>query len=152
MAADEQDKMNGLRLAEMIQVQAKTQANAAVAAALERAGDAAARAEAKAREQIAQHQRRMHELVRLRYNKACADRRTGIDDPLAADDGADLQPAYRAPLRDAIALRAYGKAERRGFEPGGDTEDWLQAERELLVMQAGSRREQLTCAARTPPD
>ena len=30
-----------------------------------------------------------------------------------------------------IALRAYYRAERRGFTPGGELEDWLEAEREL---------------------
>lgn len=30
-----------------------------------------------------------------------------------------------------IALRAYSKAEARGFSPGHELDDWLQAEREL---------------------
>lgn len=32
---------------------------------------------------------------------------------------------------EAIAMRAYGKAEQRGFEPGHETEDWLEAEAEI---------------------
>ena len=33
--------------------------------------------------------------------------------------------------RRQIAERAYYRAERRGFAPGGEEEDWLEAEREL---------------------
>ena len=36
-----------------------------------------------------------------------------------------------------IAEMAYYKAEQRGFEPGRDQEDWLEAERELDLMQKG---------------
>ena len=35
----------------------------------------------------------------------------------------------------AIARQAYFKAQRRGFAPGGETDDWLEAERELLAQQ-----------------
>ena len=31
-----------------------------------------------------------------------------------------------------IAELAYGKAESRGFEPGYELEDWLEAEREFM--------------------
>lgn len=36
----------------------------------------------------------------------------------------------------AIAERAYFKAERRGFAPGGELEDWLAAEREIAALLA----------------
>lgn len=35
--------------------------------------------------------------------------------------------------RDAIALAAYYRAEARGFTPGGEVGDWLEAEREIAV-------------------
>jgi hypothetical protein len=35
-------------------------------------------------------------------------------------------------FREMVAVRAYYKAERRGFEPGCEVEDWLEAESELL--------------------
>ncbi len=35
-------------------------------------------------------------------------------------------------LEDEIRRLAYLLAERRGFEPGHDTEDWLTAEREVM--------------------
>lgn len=33
---------------------------------------------------------------------------------------------------EAIAVAAYYRAERRGFAPGGEVDDWLEAERELI--------------------
>ena len=33
--------------------------------------------------------------------------------------------------REDIALAAYYRAQMRGFEPGGDMGDWLEAEREI---------------------
>ena len=42
--------------------------------------------------------------------------------------GGDAAPDAR---HDAIAKAAYYKAERRGFAPGSDMQDWLDAEREL---------------------
>ena len=33
--------------------------------------------------------------------------------------------------REKIAIAAYYRAQRRGFEPGYEEEDWLEAEREL---------------------
>jgi len=39
--------------------------------------------------------------------------------------------------RSKIEHRAYELAERRGFRPGGELEDWLQAEREI---EAGPAR------------
>ena len=43
---------------------------------------------------------------------------------------------------DEIAKRAYELARQRGFAPGQEVEDWLQAEREI---EAGPARN-------TPPD
>lgn len=36
-----------------------------------------------------------------------------------------------APPADIIAESAYFKAEKRGFEPGYEMQDWLEAEQEL---------------------
>jgi hypothetical protein len=38
-----------------------------------------------------------------------------------------------------IAELAYGKAESRGFEPGHELEDWLEAEREFMLWQGKGR-------------
>lgn len=53
-------------------------------------------------------------------------------------DNADLSPE----LRSKIAQRAYELARRRGFVPGRELEDWLEAERQI---EAGAPRN-------TPPD
>ena len=39
--------------------------------------------------------------------------------------------APRTDAEEAIRLAAYLRAERRGFEPGYELEDWLAAEREV---------------------
>jgi hypothetical protein len=39
-------------------------------------------------------------------------------------------------LHEMVSKRAYYKAERRGFEPGHELADWLEAERELLGVPA----------------
>ena len=36
-------------------------------------------------------------------------------------------------FNEMVAERAYFKAKQRGFEPGHETEDWLEAEKELLA-------------------
>jgi hypothetical protein len=43
---------------------------------------------------------------------------------------AAAEPA-EAGREEMIAVAAYFRAERRGFAPGNDLEDWLEAEREL---------------------
>jgi hypothetical protein len=44
--------------------------------------------------------------------------------------------AARPDMSAAIAERAYYKAERRGFAPGQEIEDWLAAEREVAALAA----------------
>lgn len=63
----------------------------------------------------------------------------------ASASGPGITPtAARLPqgLYEQIQKRAYELAERRGFTPGQEVEDWLQAEREI---EAGPARN-------TPPD
>ena len=43
-------------------------------------------------------------------------------------DGSQRDPAER---QEEIAVAAYYKAERRGFEAGGEVDDWLEAERQI---------------------
>lgn len=40
-------------------------------------------------------------------------------------------PSYSDSREARIAERAYWRAERRGFEPGRELDDWLEAEREV---------------------
>lgn len=44
----------------------------------------------------------------------------------------DRLPAAQEDFRARVAERAYYKAEQRGFEPGHEAQDWLEAEQELL--------------------
>lgn len=53
-------------------------------------------------------------------------------------------PSYSDSREARIAEAAYWRAERRGFAPGGELEDWLQAEREVDEQQQaneGSREQ-----------
>ena len=51
-----------------------------------------------------------------------------------------VTPPSAAQLQAWIAEAAYYRAERRGFEPGRETEDWLAAEAEVMArMSAGDR-------------
>ena len=34
-------------------------------------------------------------------------------------------------FREMVAINAYYRAEKRGFEPGHDIDDWLEAEQEI---------------------
>lgn len=43
----------------------------------------------------------------------------------------EIQPAGETDRLDRIATAAYYKAEARGFTPGLDMEDWLEAEAEF---------------------
>lgn len=47
-------------------------------------------------------------------------------------------------MEEAIALAAYYKAERRGFEPGHELPDWLEAEEEIRSMIASARSREAT--------
>jgi hypothetical protein len=42
-------------------------------------------------------------------------------------------------LRAQIAEAAYFKAQERGFEPGFELDDWLEAEAEVLDRESGGR-------------
>jgi hypothetical protein len=48
----------------------------------------------------------------------------------------EVVAAAKPDMRAAIAERAYFLAERRGFEPGHEVDDWLAAERELAALAA----------------
>lgn len=52
-----------------------------------------------------------------------------IDEGLEALEGVDQRPEADLSRDERIRLAAYAIAERRGFEPGSETEDWLEAER-----------------------
>ncbi len=47
----------------------------------------------------------------------------------------DVEQAFDEERHRRIAEAAYYRAERRGFVPGGDHEDWLEAEKEIQAME-----------------
>lgn len=61
--------------------------------------------------------------------------RTGTGADTARVKGVGSTPTERGRL---IAEAAYYIAERRGFSPGSELEDWLQAEREVDIRSRGS--------------
>jgi hypothetical protein len=60
------------------------------------------------------------------------ERRTAVRKPAAA---AKVQSTAQTPSNEEIyqliAQTAYFKAKARGFEPGGEVQDWVEAEREV---------------------
>lgn len=70
--------------------------------------------------------------------KAAPRRRTAA--PKAAESGASTGITVSADARRAmIAQAAYLRAERRGFAPGGEVEDWVAAETEVdALLKAGN--------------
>lgn len=53
-------------------------------------------------------------------------------DPSPFSQRPTLSPDSSA-YRELVAIAAYYRAERRGFAPGGEIEDWLDAEREVAA-------------------
>lgn len=65
--------------------------------------------------------------------------------PIKTDDIAE-QPIDSDVLRDMIAEAAYFKAEKRGFVPGDEMEDWLKAEKEILGTSSKQGDENVSAA------
>ena len=58
-----------------------------------------------------------------------APRKTTTRTPTRVDARVDLSPEE---LKKLISEAAYFRAKRRGFEPGHELEDWIQAEAEVM--------------------
>lgn len=50
----------------------------------------------------------------------------------------DLPPVYNEAQYAVIATAAYYRAQARGFEPGNELQDWLEAEQEVNPVHAGN--------------
>lgn len=57
-------------------------------------------------------------------------------------------PSYSDSREARIAEAAYWRAERRGFAPGGEMEDWLEAEKEIDRENQASQRDGDSAAGR----
>jgi len=60
------------------------------------------------------------------------DATTERNEPLLLSVKAEVSRLDPELFRQMVAARAFYKAEQRGFEPGHELEDWLEAEQELL--------------------
>lgn len=111
----------------------ETRARLALEEGESRAEAAISEAEARVQALIAETYRRMAELARRKPGAAYTPRgyewETVGAEPLAEPPSPQADPV---PFHLAVAVRAYYKAEQRGFEPGRETADWLEAERELM--------------------
>ena len=57
---------------------------------------------------------------------------TAIDESADPDTGIEPEASSEPTTReDRIRHAAYAAAEKRGFEPGFETDDWLEAERQI---------------------
>ncbi|HYE37672.1 DUF2934 domain-containing protein [Methylocaldum sp.] len=54
-----------------------------------------------------------------------------MSDESTLDSSSSLVPFQEDRINQQIAEAAYYRAERRGFAPGYEVEDWLEAEREI---------------------
>lgn len=74
--------------------------------------------------------------------RAAPRRRSASSSPEAAGHGASTGITVSEDARRAmIAQAAYLRAERRGFAPGGEIEDWMAAEAEVdALLRAGNGR------------
>jgi hypothetical protein len=119
---------------------ADERAKAAIERAASRAETLVADAEAKAEALLAEHMRRLQPFAAGIDGLTAECRPTGLDD---ADPELPDQALIPAQLQEALAVRAYFKASDRGFAPGLETDDWLQAEQELVTARriAASRPE-----------
>jgi len=66
----------------------------------------------------------------VREQSTPASSSTFSRDPSPFSQRPVLSPDSSA-YRELVAIAAYYRAERRGFAPGGEVEDWLEAEREV---------------------
>ncbi|HYG54599.1 MAG TPA: DUF2934 domain-containing protein [Burkholderiales bacterium] len=67
----------------------------------------------------------------------------GVDRVVGAGEaglGGGLDQAEEALLRDEIAKEAYYRAEKRGFAPGHEDEDWRQAEAEVRARRTQAKK------------
>lgn len=61
----------------------------------------------------------------------------GVKRKVLPKEHKDENPASAEALHQTIAFLAYQRAESRGFAPGHELEDWLQAESEVLAEREG---------------
>jgi hypothetical protein len=73
-------------------------------------------------------------------SNAAAAQRAGSNGAYGVVDPAKVTPHPPIDRRAWIAVTAYAMAERRGFEPGHELEDWLNAEKQVQFEIVGEGR------------
>jgi hypothetical protein len=87
-------------------------------------------------------------------SKGLRRRRAGLVTLRRSKAGLECAAVGGEKRRHMIELAAYYRAERRGFVPGGELQDWLDAEREIGARLASSEPtyfEESVSAANGPP-
>lgn len=76
-----------------------------------------------------------------RIQQVLANKGDAIDDTEsnAPTESAEVPPADGLTRLERIRLAAYSAAERRGFEPGHEEDDWLEAERQVDAQAQGGQ-------------
>lgn len=124
----------GIARAKTAMAEGETRARLALEEGESRAEALISETEARVQALIAETYRKMRELAHRKPGAAHTPR--GYDGGTVGAEPTAEPPSPRAdpvPSHLAVAVRAYYKAERRGFEPGRETADWLEAERELMA-------------------
>ena len=118
---------------EQARLQAEARAKAALEEAVARAEAVTDSAEAKARQLLDEYYRRMDSLASQVPNGACSSALSDWENKVLERINRPFTPKVGPELfREVVALQAYYKAQQRGFRPGQENDDWLDAERELL--------------------
>lgn len=114
-------------------LQAEARAKAALEEAVARAEAVAECAEAKARQLLDDHSRRLDSLALRMPDRARPPSLSDWENRVTERINKPFTPKVSPGLfREVVSLQAYHKAEQRGFRPGQESDDWLEAERELL--------------------
>jgi hypothetical protein len=120
---------------------AEGRAKAAIDQAESRAEAVRSAADARAMEIIAEQLRRIQQLTVRAHGRATAPTPLEWEPIVTEQADRTLTPAIDTnQLRQQVSVHAYYKAEHRGFRPGQETEDWLEAESELLAVSSRDLR------------
>jgi hypothetical protein len=137
MTAFDPETMSSATGPQQVRFWAEARARAAITDAEARAEALTATAIEHAKELIAKRCGNLQELAESTLSAACVwPGFNGGHVVSESSEGSLLVPVDHDELRRAISVRAYFKAVQRGFWPGHDTEDWLEAEQEILTVSS----------------
>lgn len=142
MNDDYQEKRFPRKAHEQARLRAEERAKTAIEQAESLAEAVRSAADARAMEMIAEQFRRIQQLTVQVRGRTSAPRPSDGENIVTEQADVSLTPVVDPnQLRRKISVHAYYKAEQRGFRPGQETEDWLEAESELLAVSPFSNRD-----------